>query len=1284
MKNFTMAVLFTILISSSAAFASQTENLGIRVLPAPGKVTIDGKTDDWDLSGGIFACDDVENQHGKYALWIHMMYDAENLYVMAHFIDETPMNNPGQTIGDYGFAGDSLQMRFFFGPQANGDEGPQSRISHWTCWYGRDQKDIMDVAYGQKFDQGSIKSARTQGAQQAFLKDADGKGYVQELAIPWKLVTKDGNPLKAGDKFITTAEPNFTVGGNSRLSVKDIFRAGITLDRVFTFQGPRCWGWATCETQGHVAPQPVRLADTREFPVKLDQGALTVDWTGLIKKKELLGFKPVKFNMPADGYISLNIDHPDGSVARQLLNAAWYTKGEHEVLWDGLGTPSWTRPGKPVEPGEYVWSALYHTGLGLRLKGWACNAGNAPWDGPTGKENWGGDEGYVVACAADASSVYLGWGGAEAGKALLACDLKGNIKWKNNRQGMSGALLVAVDNGIVYAVNWGQNESNYVYRVAAADGTYSSWSGSDTPDLFPRNLWADAKGKPDHVDGMDAKGGKLFLSYTNENTLMVVDGASGKLLRSIEVKAPCYLKAASDSLLYCVSAHNAVLAINPSTGEVKPFLTDLKEVYGLAVDKDGRVYVGMREPDNQVKIYTPDGKQTGTIGRPGGRAKIGPWTPDGMLSISEMAVDAEGKLWVAEADSAPKRVSVWDTKTGKLTSEFFGPSSYGALGGGINPVDANLMVGQGCEWRIDPQTGRAACLGTITRDGMENSRFGIGSNGKLYLAVAANWAFNVGPLKIYERLGDAKYKLRSEIYYVDAAGKEIPMTGHGQPTKAQKTVAWASESDNENEEGTRKENELNSVAGELRFSGWYMSMTPDLTLYSGDNQYKVAGFTAAGAPKYDLSKPVKMPAAGLGSADGRFVLHPGDYGQDHTTLNCFEIASGKQMWSYPDNFNGVHGSHNAPPAEPALILGSYGPCGSVKLPDPVGNIWVLPTNVGQWHILTEHGFYLSSLFQGDAMKFVWPEKAVPGAIMDNCPCGMGGEDFGGSLTLGNDGKLYVQSGKTGFWNLEVTGLENVKEIKGVSIPFSAADVTQAATFHDNYLQKAAGAKRLAIKKNTPLFTGNIEKDFAGADLISFKKSDDAGVHAAAQWDDQNLYVAWDVNDATPWKNSASVPEEMYLHGDTVDFQLGTDAAADKNRADAVLGDLRLSIGNLKGKASAVIFRKVAKEKHSKIFSSGVVKEYVMDSVDTVPGATLKVTPRDRGYVMEAAIPLSALDFKPAPGVAVHGDFGATHGDQAGQRTRLRTYWSNQHTGIVDDAVFELQMEPKYWGELIFQ
>ena len=64
---------------------------------------------------------------------------------------------------------------------------------------------------------------------------------------------------------------------------------------------------------------------------------------------------------------------------------------------------------------------------------------------------------------------------------------------------------------------------------------------------------------------------------------------------------------------------------------------------------------------------------------------------------------------------------------------------------------------------------------------------------------------------------------------------------------------------------------------------------------------------------------------------------------------------------------------------------------------------------------------------------------------------------------------------------------------------------------------------------------------------------------------------------------------MYTGGDTVDFQLGTDPKAAKDRREAVLGDLRLSIGNFQGHPTAVLYRKVSATRTPKTFSSGVVK-----------------------------------------------------------------------------------------------
>ncbi len=46
------------------ARATETENHVLRLLPAPGAVVVDGKADDWDRSGGVFVCGDVERLRG--------------------------------------------------------------------------------------------------------------------------------------------------------------------------------------------------------------------------------------------------------------------------------------------------------------------------------------------------------------------------------------------------------------------------------------------------------------------------------------------------------------------------------------------------------------------------------------------------------------------------------------------------------------------------------------------------------------------------------------------------------------------------------------------------------------------------------------------------------------------------------------------------------------------------------------------------------------------------------------------------------------------------------------------------------------------------------------------------------------------------------------------------------------------------------------------------------------------------------------------------------------------
>ncbi len=552
--------------------ATPTENIGLQVLPAPAAVIIDGKYNDWDLSGSIFASGDIETQRDDYSVWLSAMYDAKNLYLLARFNDKTPLNNPGQTIANYGFAGDSLQIRTITHSGTN-----NQLICNMTAWRGENGSDVVNMDYeGAKPE---IKDAKTQGGQQAFTVNADGQGYTQEIAIPWGLLTKDGQPLRAGDQLQITFEPNFTTPAKGRLSVKDVFKPLPTIDRVFTFMTKGEWGIAVLATKGRLAPRPVRIADGREFPVKLQNGVPVADWlrlTGPSSAAVLPGFKPITFTLAQDGWVSLNIKNAQGQVVCHLLRGDFFAAGKHTVLWDGLTTPNAHQPGQPVPAGGYTWSALTHGPIGLRWRGFADNGGAAPWDNGL-TTNWGGDHGQPVACASEGDQVFLGWSLAEAGSALVATDLTGHVLWKNTRGGIAGAEQVAVNQGIVYILSGPKD----LYHLNAKDGSYRSWGETNAPDapadVNPLDLWPNAADKPDRINGLAVMSGQVFLSLTKQNGILVLDAKTGRFVKTISVPAPGRLTAGTDGRLYALSGGTLLLSLDPAAGTARTLVSEPDE-----------------------------------------------------------------------------------------------------------------------------------------------------------------------------------------------------------------------------------------------------------------------------------------------------------------------------------------------------------------------------------------------------------------------------------------------------------------------------------------------------------------------------------------------------------------------------------------------------------------------------------------------------------------------------------------------------------------------------------
>ena len=138
------ALSFLIVLAALArplpAAAQQTSNGELRAVPAPGKVAIDGKLDDWDLSGEILICYDLARLADVYSVRAAAMYDATDLYLSFRFKDKTPLVNyvdPKAEPGG-GWKSDSVELRM-----------KTDRVAHLQCWYYTGRKEpAMTIHYG--------------------------------------------------------------------------------------------------------------------------------------------------------------------------------------------------------------------------------------------------------------------------------------------------------------------------------------------------------------------------------------------------------------------------------------------------------------------------------------------------------------------------------------------------------------------------------------------------------------------------------------------------------------------------------------------------------------------------------------------------------------------------------------------------------------------------------------------------------------------------------------------------------------------------------------------------------------------------------------------------------------------------------------------------------------------------------------------------------------------------------------------------------------------------------
>jgi peptidoglycan/xylan/chitin deacetylase (PgdA/CDA1 family) len=296
MKEFPMvlrwALLCCVVLFGVAAWATATRLTGLHAVPAPGAVVIDGRLGEWDTSGCALLCTDLETLRDTMAAQVAFMYDAENLYVAVQWKDATPMVNRHDPRTDLaGWAGDCLQLRL-----------RTDRITSVTAWYytpGQEPCLQLQAGKGANPFGGTVRTLlRTtgwelqDGAAMAFMADADGKGYVQELRLPWTLIT-DGPRPHAGEQITCGIELLWgnETGASVQRRMADNTRPGRpAADENSFYLSSEDWGTVTLEPAGQLhLPAPA--------------------WVAQVGRKDALTIAPFRGN--ADAAISFTLD--DGS-----------------------------------------------------------------------------------------------------------------------------------------------------------------------------------------------------------------------------------------------------------------------------------------------------------------------------------------------------------------------------------------------------------------------------------------------------------------------------------------------------------------------------------------------------------------------------------------------------------------------------------------------------------------------------------------------------------------------------------------------------------------------------------------------------------------------------------------------------------------------------------------------------------------------------------------------------------------------------------------------------------
>jgi hypothetical protein len=914
----------------------------------------------------------------------------------------------------------------------------------------------------------------------------------------------------------------------------------------------------------------------------------------------------LRFKQPMTGRASLVIEDTTGRRIRNLVSGRRFAVGAQTVIWDGLDDS-----GKLVPPGDYRWRGIAHPGIEPEFR--MQFAGGHE---PVNARPWGPNHGVLHDVVANDQHIFFAAPVTEGGWGIMALDPDGRfVQGYELQHGRGiGHNAIAVD-------------ARYLY--CAQDGYSWGQHGGETWDLTVTR-YDIASGKARNFFQVDSApaGGDFNLTGIAVEEGRVLVGSRHK---------------------------NAIFVCDPETGTVL----------------ERRPFADFARP------WIPHGHQlqhpeTGRIlGKPGG-PYVGAYDPARMVNPAAAAIGPRGKLWVAERRWNPKRILAWDLDSERVVYEKFGIPHYGGASSGFDPENPRRWIGLGCLWDIDLTAKSAQPTHILALDEghfkhyhpmgysvfREDGRTFLYARGMIALILELFEDGSTRPIVAAAGTHHFAYGCgwNPPQAYIDAFYAKWPekrkdekpggRKGEGKPWAGRVGgVLWVDRNgDGETQAAEFDFSEEGVQFGDAAWGHRQNSLTLRFPV-AVDGQVKIVSIApdypslnAAIAAGTDISMIPGYKRNGVSTAGdrfGRFVFN------SDPELNAYD-ADGAHLWSYPNQWSDVHGSHKAPLPQTGVLQGSLAILGMAALDDQA-DVFFLNGNHGRCFLLSSDGIYLDEVFTDVRVSYLKNEYRL------------GGEIFGGMFDRAADGRYFVQIGHGPYRIYQLHGLERIQRLAG-ELTVTPAQIEAAEQASRRQLAAANSAKQLLLPGE-----------------ISWSQSGKFKISLSANFAKGELALTWQVNDPSPWVNGGRDWTSLFATGDSVDLQIGP---AGERRA-AIEGDQRLLIAPFEGQPIAVLYQHVKPGGANPIEFTSPWRGCKVDHVQRLD-IPIDFSKRHGGYEISVRIPLAMLGLQPG---ALRADFGVTFGDAEGSETQLRSYWANPATMLVDDIPGEIMLHPNLWGQL---